>query len=263
MESKKMENNPLFNLKGKTAIITGSSRGIGKAIAIRMAQYGAKVMISSRKIDACNQVVDEIKALGGEAYAQECNIASKEALQKLCDVSHEKLGKVDILVLNAASNPYYGPLAKITDEAFDKVMNNNVKSNLWLSNMVLPKMAETGGGKAIVISSIAGIKGSDVLGAYSISKTADLGLVRSLAVEWGPKNITVNALCPGIIKTDFAKALWDNPEILESVEKNAPLKRIGTPDEVAGAAILLASSSGGFITGQKIVMDGGVTIGGI
>ena len=258
-----MENNPLFNLKGKTAIITGSSRGIGKAIAIRMAQYGAKVMISSRKIDACNQVVDEIKALGGEAFAQECNIASKEALQNLCDVSYEKLGKVDILVLNAASNPYYGPLAKITDEAFDKVMNNNVKSNLWLSNMVLPKMAETGGGKAIVISSIAGIKGSDVLGAYSISKTADLGLVRSLAVEWGPKNITVNALCPGIIKTDFAKALWDNPEILESVEKNAPLKRIGTPDEVAGAAILLASSSGGFITGQKIVMDGGVTIGGI
>ena len=258
-----MENNPLFNLKGKTAIITGSSRGIGKAIAIRMAQYGAKVMISSRKIDACNQVVDEIKALGGEAFAQECNIASKEALQNLCDVSYEKLGKVDILVLNAASNPYYGPLAKITDEAFDKVMNNNVKSNLWLSNMVLPKMAETGGGKAIVISSIAGIKGSDVLGAYSISKTADLGLVRSLAVEWGPKNITVNALCPGIIKTDFAKALWDNPEILESVEKNAPLKRIGTPDEVAGAAILLASSSGSFITGQKIVMDGGVTIGGI
>ena len=258
-----MDNNPLFDLKGKTAIITGSSRGIGKAIAIRMAQYGAKVMISSRKIDACNAVVEEIKALGGEAYAQECNIASKEALQNLCDVSYEKLGKVDILVLNAASNPYYGPLAKITDEAFDKVMNNNVKSNLWLSNMVLPKMAETGGGKAIVISSIAGIKGSDVLGAYSISKTADLGLVRSLAVEWGPKNITVNALCPGIIKTDFAKALWDNPEILASVEKNAPLKRIGTPDEVAGAAILLASSSGSFITGQKIVMDGGVTIGGI
>lgn len=263
MKGIKMDNNPLFDLKGKTAIITGSSRGIGKAIAIRMAQYGAKVMISSRKIDACNAVVEEIKALGGEAYAQECNIASKEALQNLCDVSYEKLGKVDILVLNAASNPYYGPLAKITDEAFDKIMNNNVKSNLWLSNMVLPKMAETGGGKAIVISSIAGIKGSNVLGAYSISKTADLGLVRSLAVEWGPKNITVNALCPGIIKTDFAKALWDNPEILASVEKNAPLKRIGTPDEVAGAAILLASSSGSFITGQKIVMDGGVTIGGI
>ena len=258
-----MDNNPLFDLKGKTAVITGSSRGIGKAIAIRMAQYGAKVMISSRKIDACNKVVDEIKALGGEAYAQECNISSKEALQNLCDVSYEKLGKVDILVLNAASNPYYGPLAKITDEAFDKIMNNNVKSNLWLSNMVLPKMAETGGGKAIVISSIAGIKGSDVLGAYSISKTADLGLVRSLAVEWGPKNITVNALCPGIIKTDFARALWENPEILASVEKNAPLQRIGTTDEVAGAAIMLASDSGSFITGQKIVMDGGVTISGI
>ena len=138
-------------------------------------------MISSRKIDSCNQVVDEIKALGGEAYAEECNISSKDALQNLCDVSYKKLGKVDILVLNAASNPYYGPLAKISDEAFDKVMNNNVKSNLWLSNMIIPKMAEAGGGKVIVISSIAGITGSDVLGAYSISKTADLGLVRSLA----------------------------------------------------------------------------------
>ena len=177
-------------------------------------------------------------------------------------MSYKKLGKVDILVLNAASNPYYGPLAKISDEAFDKVMNNNVKSNLWLSNMIIPKMAEAGGGKVIVISSIAGITGSDVLGAYSISKTADLGLVRSLAVEWGPKNINVNALLPGIIKTNFARALWENPEILGNVEKNAPLRRIGIPDEVAGAAILLASDSGSFITGQTIVMDGGVTISG-
>ena len=257
-----MDNNPLFDLKGKTAVITGSSRGIGKAIAIRMAQYGAKVMVSSRKIDSCNKIVEEIKSLGGEAYAEECNISSKDALQNLCEASYDKLGKIDILVLNAASNPYYGPLAKITDEAFDKVMNNNVKSNLWLANMVLPKMGEAGGGKVIVISSIAGITGSDVLGAYSISKTADLGLVRSLAVEWGPKNINVNALLPGIIKTDFARALWENPEILGNVEKNAPLRRIGNTDEVAGAAILLASSSGSFITGQTIVMDGGVTISG-
>ena len=154
------------------------------------------------------------------------------------------------------------PIAKITDEAFDKVMNNNVKSNLWLSNMIIPKMAEAGGGKVIVISSIAGITGSDVLGAYSVSKTADLGLVRSLAVEWGPKNINVNALLPGIIKTNFARALWENPDILGNVEKNAPLRRIGVPDEVAGAAILLASNSGAFITGQTIVMDGGVTISG-
>jgi NAD(P)-dependent dehydrogenase (short-subunit alcohol dehydrogenase family) len=262
MKGKPMDNNPLFDLKGKTAVITGSSRGIGKAIAIRMAQYGAKVMVSSRKIDSCNKVVEEIKSLGGEAYAEECNISSKDALQNLCEASYDKLGKIDILVLNAASNPYYGPLAKITDEAFDKVMNNNVKSNLWLANMVLPKMAEAGGGKVIVISSIAGITGSDVLGAYSISKTADLGLVRSLAVEWGPKNINVNALLPGIIKTDFARALWENPEILGNVEKNAPLRRIGNTDEVAGAAILLASSSGSFITGQTIVMDGGVTISG-
>ena len=162
--------------------------------------------------------------------------------------------------LNAASNPYYGPLINIPDEAFDKIMNNNVKSNLWMANMVLPHMETLGGGKVIVISSIAGITGSSVLGAYSISKTADLGLVRSLATEWGPKNITVNALCPGLIKTDFARALWEDPKVLSEIEANAPLRRIGIPDEVAGAAVLLASEAGAFITGQKIVMDGGVTI---
>ena len=255
-----MTNNTLFDLSGKTAVVTGSSRGIGKAIAMRMADYGAKVMVSSRKIDSCNLVVEEIKKSGGEAYACECNISSKEALQNLCDVSLEKLEKIDILVLNAASNPYYGPLKNIPDEAFDKIMNNNVKSNLWMANMVLPHMETLGGGKVIVISSIAGITGSAVLGAYSISKTADLGLVRSLAAEWGPKNITVNALCPGLIKTDFARALWEDPKVLSEIEANAPLRRIGIPDEVAGAAVLLASEAGAFITGQKIVMDGGVTI---
>ena len=135
-----MTNNTLFDLSGKTAVVTGSSRGIGKAIAMRMADYGAKVMVSSRKIDACNLVVEEIKKSGGEASACDCNISSKEALQNLCDVSLEKLGKIDILVLNAASNPYYGPLKNIPDEAFDKIMNNNVKSNLWMANMVLPHM---------------------------------------------------------------------------------------------------------------------------
>jgi len=255
-----MTNNTLFDLKGKTAVVTGSSRGIGKAIAIRLADYGAKVMVSSRKIDACNLVVDEIKKSDGEAFACECNISSKDALQNLVDVSIDKLGKIDILVLNAASNPYYGPLINIPDEAFEKIMSNNVKSNLWLSNMVLPHMESLGSGRIIVISSIAGITGSPVLGAYSISKTADLGLVRSLATEWGPKNITVNALCPGLIKTDFARALWEDPKTLAKVEGDAPLRRIGMPDEVAGAAVLLASNSGAFITGQKIVMDGGVTI---
>ena len=255
-----MANNTLFNLSGKTAVVTGSSRGIGKAIAVRLADYGAKVMVSSRKIDACNLVVEEINGFGGEAHACECNISSKEALQNLADVSIERLGKIDILVLNAASNPYYGPLKDIPDEAFDKIMNNNVKSNLWMANMVLPHMETLGSGRVIVISSIAGITGSPVLGAYSISKTADLGLVRSLATEWGPKNITVNALCPGLIKTDFARALWEDPKTLSKIEANAPLRRIGMPDEVAGAAVLLASESGAFITGQKIVMDGGVTI---
>ena len=174
----------------------------------------------------------------------------------------KKYGRIDILVCNAASNPYYGDLADIPDESFEKIMNNNVKSNLWLCKNVIPHLKKNKSGSIIIVSSIAGLQGVENLGAYSISKTADIGLIRSLAVELGKYNITVNGLCPGIIKTDFAKALWENPDILKDVESYAPLKRIGTTDEVAGAAILLASKPGSFITGQVITMDGGITIAG-
>ena len=223
---------------------------------------GAKIIVSSRKIDACEQVVKEITNAGGFASAFECNISNKNSCQELITFAQKTYGKIDILVCNAASNPYYGDLADIPDESFEKIMNNNVKSNLWLCKNVIPHFKKNKSGSIIIISSIAGLQGVENLGAYSISKTADIGLIRSLAVELGKYNITVNGLCPGIIKTDFAKALWENPDILKDVESYAPLKRIGTTDEVAGAAILLASKPGSFITGQVITMDGGITIAG-
>ena len=255
--------NNFFDLNDKVAIITGSSRGIGKGIAVRFSELGAKIIVSSRKIDACEQVVQEIVASGGIASSFECNISNKNACEGLINFAKEKYGKIDILVCNAASNPYYGKLAEIPDESFDKIMNNNVKSNLWLCKSAIPYLKENENGSSIIIvSSIAGLQGVKNLGAYSISKTADIGLIRSLAVELGKYKINVNGLCPGIIKTDFAKALWENPEILKDVESYAPLQRIGTTDEVAGAAILLASKPGAFITGQVITMDGGITIAG-
>jgi NAD(P)-dependent dehydrogenase (short-subunit alcohol dehydrogenase family) len=253
----------LFDLTGKIAVITGSTRGIGRAIARQFALRGAKVVISSRKADACEAIRDEIATAGGEALAVACNIGYKEQLQGLVDATVAAYGGLDIVVCNAAVNPYFGPMLGIPDDAYDKIMNNNVRSNVWLCNMALPHIAERGGGAAIVVSSIAGIKGTRLLGTYGLSKAADSALVRNLAVEWGSKNIRVNALAPGIIKTDFAKALYEDPNIEKHVTKQYPIGRLGEVDDVAGVAVMLASRAGSFITGQTIVIDGGTTIGGL
>ena len=252
----------LFDVSGKVALITGSSRGIGRAIAERMAEAGAKVVISSRKADACIAVADAIVAKGGKAIAYAASISDRAALQGLVDRTLEEWGRIDVLVCNAAVNPYFGPLLSITDDAFDKIMASNVRSNIWLCQMVVPQMVEHGEGSVIVISSIAGIKGNAMLGAYGISKAADFQLVRNLAVEYGPSNVRVNAIAPAIIRTDFARRLWEDPEIYAAAVKNYPLRRIGEPDEIAGAAIFLASKAGAFMTGQVLVIDGGMTIGG-
>ncbi|MCY4431207.1 MAG: SDR family oxidoreductase [Rhodospirillales bacterium] len=254
--------NSLFNLDGKVAVVTGSSRGIGRAIAERLAEAGASVVVSSRKPEACEPVATAIRDAGGKAHVQVCNISDRDHCEALVQSAHDTYGGLDIVVCNAASNPYYGPLLEIPDAAYEKIMGNNVRSNLWLAQAAMPGMAKTGGGSVIVISSIAGLQGVHNLGAYAISKSADLGLIRSLAMEGGPHNIRVNALCPGIIKTAFARALWENPDILKDVESNAPLGRIGVPDEVAGVAVMLAAPAGAFITGQHITMDGGVTMAG-
>jgi len=247
----------LFDLKGKVAIITGSSRGIGRSIALRMAEQGAKVVVSSRKAEACETVANEIKAAGGEAIVVPCNVSDKAQLQALVDATLRQWGRIDILVCNAAVNPFFGPSKDIPDEAFDKIMAVNIKSNHWLANMVAPGMAERGDGAIIVISSVGGLFGSNTLGAYGISKAADMQLVRNLAVEWGPQNVRANCIAPGLIRTDFARALWENPDIAKKATKGYALRRIGEPDEIAGAAVFLGSAAGRFMTGQTMVIDGG------
>ena len=247
----------LFDLGGKVAVITGASRGIGRAIAERMAEHGASVVISSRRIEACEQVAAGIRERGGEASAAACHIGRKDDLRALVEGTLARWGRIDVLVCNAAVNPYFGPSAQMSDEAYDRVMNSNVRSNFWLCNMVAPAMAERGDGSIIIISSIGGFQGSDRLGVYGISKAADMQLARNLAVEWGARNVRANCIAPGLVKTDFAKALWDNPEILRKTVQHTPLHRIGEPDEIAGAAVFLAAPAGSFVTGQTIVIDGG------
>ena len=252
----------LFDLMGKVAVITGSTRGIGRGIAEQFARRGASVVISSRKADVCEKVRDAIVATGGTATAIPCNISDKSQLAALVDGTVTAYGGIDIVVCNAAVNPYFGPLANITDDQYDKIMNSNVRSNLWLCNMALPHVAARGGGACIIISSIAGLKGSRLLGAYGLSKAADFQLARNLAVEWGPKNVRVNAIAPGVIKTDFAKALYEDPKMEAFVTKQYPIGRLGVVDDVSGVAVMLASRAGAFVSGQGIVVDGGTTIGG-
>jgi NAD(P)-dependent dehydrogenase (short-subunit alcohol dehydrogenase family) len=248
-----------FHLSDKVAVITGSSRGIGRAIAESMAALGAKVVISSRKADPCEAVVRDIQASGGEAAAIACNISRKAEVGNLVAESNRRFGRIDILVCNAAVNPVYGPLRELTDEAFDKVIGANVLSTLWLCNLTIPAMAERGGGAVIVISSIAGLRGTDVIGMYGISKAADIALVRNLAVEWGPHNVRVNCIAPGLVKTEFARALWEDEERLRRRNARTPLRRIGQAEEIGPIAAFLASPAASFITGQVIVADGGLT----
>ncbi len=250
----------LFDLSGKVALITGSTKGIGKSIAEELARAGCKVVVSSRKAEACEAVRAEFENQGFDVLAQPCNISRKEELQALVDKTLAKWGRVDIAVANAAANPYYGPLGAIPDEAFDKVMQNNVKSVLWLASITLPGMAERGGGSFITVGSIGGIRASTVLGAYAISKAADHHLTRCLAAEWGPKNVRVNAIAPGLIVTDFAKALWEDEKRRKEREAQTPLRRLGVPRDIGGIAVFLASEAAAFITGQVIVADGGVTV---
>jgi NAD(P)-dependent dehydrogenase (short-subunit alcohol dehydrogenase family) len=254
----------LFDLTGRVAIVTGSSRGIGRAIAERLAEHGATVVISSRKADACAEIAAAVNRVCGREAAKPiaANISSKDELQRLVDETNKAFGRIDILVCNAASNPYYGPMAGISDEQFRKILENNVLANHWLIQMASPGMLERNDGSIVIISSIGGLKGSPVIGAYNVSKAADIQLARNLAVEWGKHNVRVNCIAPGLIRTDFARALWENPQTLKAVTARTPLGRIGEVDEIAGAAVYLASKAGSFMTGQTIVIDGGATIAG-
>jgi len=254
-----MQNN-LFDLTGKVAIVTGSTRGVGKAIAYRLAEHGARVTITSRKADACEAGAKELNAVfAGSAIAAPANISSKEDLTRLVAQTKEAFGDIDILVCNAASNPFYGSLSKISDDQFRKALENNILSNHWLAQMVAPAMIAKNDGAIIIVSSISGMRSSVTTGAYDISKAADFQLARNLAAELGPHNIRVNCIAPGVIKTDFARALWEDPETLKFFQEKSLLGRIGEPDDIAGAAVFLASRAAKFMTGQTIIADGGVT----
>jgi len=252
----------LFDLTGKVVLITGSSRGIGKAAAIACAEQGAKVVISSRKQDACDMVAKEINDRfgAGTAIAVAANISDKAGLQHLVDETRRAFGRIDCLDCNAASNPYYGPQEGIADEQFRKILDNNIISNHWLITMVAPEMKERGEGSIVIVSSIGGLRGSATIGAYCISKAADMQLARNLAYEYGRCGIRVDCSAPGLIKTDFARALWEDEAAVAERNRTAPLRRIGEPEEIAGAVVYLASKASGFMTGQVMVIDGGVTI---
>lgn len=250
----------LFDLTGKVAIITGSSRGIGRAIAEAYAEAGAKVVISSRNQEPCDEVVAAIRAKGGEAIAIPARISDKGQLENLVAKTREQWGGIDILVCNAAINPHYGPLEALTDQVFERMMTNNVLSNLWLSKLVVPDMKAKKEGSIIFISSIGGLKSSTVIAMYGVTKAADIALCRSLAAEWGPEGVRVNCIAPGLVVTDFARALYENPERRAKREAETPLRRLGQPEDMAGAALLLASRAGAFITGQTLVIDGGTMV---
>ena len=255
-----MHGKPIIDLTDKVAIVTGSSRGIGRSIAEHLARAGAKVVVSSRKAPACDAVAAAIRDAGGDALSIPCNISDRAQIDALVDRTLEAWGRVDILVCNAASNPYFGPLSGLPDEVFAKIMQNNVLSNLWLARRLAPAMMERRDGVILVISSIGGLRGDPLIGAYNMSKAADMQLVRGLATEYGRSNVRVNAIAPGLVKTDFARALWDNPAILQRIEERTPLGRIGDPDDIGPLAAFLCSPAAAFITGQVIVADGGATI---
>lgn len=250
----------LFDLTGKVAIITGSTKGIGKSIAEEYAKAGARVVISSRKAEACEQVAGELRAQGFEALAVACHVGDKAQLQNLVEQTLAAFGKIDILVCNAATNPVYGPTHQVSDEAFDKIIGTNVKGTFWLCNMVIPHMIRQGGGSIVLLSSIAGVRASANIGVYGMSKAAEAALARNLSLEWGPQGIRVNSIAPGLIRTDFAQALLDDPERLRKVEERLPLRRVGEPVDIAGVALFLASPASAYMTGQTLIADGGDTI---
>jgi len=250
----------MFEIPDKVAIVTGSTRGIGLAIAQALGQAGAKIVVSSRRKENCEDGLRHLKSQGIEAISQPCNMSKRDQVEQLVNKAVSQYGRLDIVVGNAAANPFYGSLTDIEDAAFEKIFATNLQGNLWLCKAALPYIVNAGGGSVIMISSIAALRGTEGIGAYGVSKAALIQLTRNLAVEWGPSGIRVNSIAPGLIKTEFARELWEDPEWLEKIENRTPLRRIGTPEDIAGVALFLASDASAYVTGQVIVADGGELI---
>jgi dehydrogenase/reductase SDR family protein 4 len=251
---------PLFDLRGKVAIVTGSSRGLGLASALGMAQHGAKVVISGRKAEACEAAVAQIQAEGGEAMAVPCNIGRREEVQHLVSATQEKWGRVDIVMANAAIHPWIGSVLDLKDETFNKFMQVNVQSNIWLAQLTVPGMLERAYGRFIVVASVVGLLGDPVTGTYGLTKAADMQFVRNMASEFASRGVTANCIAPGTFKTEMARSQWENEALVKWYYERNPSKRFGEVQEIAGLAVLLASPSGGYINGQTIAVDGGHTI---
>lgn len=249
----------LFDLTGRVALLTGASKGMGLAMATGLAQHGATVVISSRKQDQLDAAAEGINDAVGAARAHgvACNVGYKDQLEALVAQTRERAGPIDIVVGNAGVNPYYGPTSEIPDDAYEKTMKANVQSNLWLARMAAPDMVEKGAGSMMFTSSIGAFKPSETLGTYGMSKLALIGLVRNLAAEFGPSGVRFNAICPGLVKTDFARELWDKPEVEERIRKQIPLRRLGEPEDFAGLAVYLASDASRYMTGQALTVCGG------
>jgi NAD(P)-dependent dehydrogenase (short-subunit alcohol dehydrogenase family) len=249
----------MFDLTGRIALVTGSSRGIGRSMAEGLAEQGARVVISSRKEDVCKQTAAELNQRYGEgsAVAIACNAGYKEQIEALVEQTHSLLGPIDILISNVGVNPFYGPSSEIPDTALDKILSTNIKCNHWLCHLVAKDMVEKNNGSIMITASTGAFTPSLVIGTYHVSKLADIALVRNLALEYGPHGVRVNAICPGVIKTDFSRALWDNPEAQERAETQTPLRRLGEADDLKGVAVFLASDESSYITGQALTVCGG------
>lgn len=249
----------MIDFTGQVAIVTGSSRGIGEAIAKRMAAAGASVVVCSRKLPDCEKVVAEIEAEGGTAMALSCNIGDKDSLQALVNTVVERYGRLDTVVCNAAVNPHYGSMSDIPDDSYRKILDSNLLGTHWLCQMAKPHLQKTGG-SVVLLSSVTAFRGSQNIGTYAIAKAAEIALMRNLALEWGPLGMRANCIAPGLIQTEFARALWENPKMRAKVETEVPMQRLGQPDDIAGVASFLASDLARFVTGQTIIADGGMLI---
>lgn len=246
----------------KVVIITGSSRGIGRTAADLLASRGYAVIISSRNQDSCEAVADAIREQDGEALALACHIGREDQLEVLVDKTVEHYGRLDAVVMNAASNPVYGPSDNVTLEAFDVIMRNNVFSALRLAHFARPHLAKADQGAICLVSSIAGSFGNKLIGAYGMSKAAENQLVRNLALEFGPLGIRVNAVAPGLVKTDFAQALLDDERLVKYFEQTTPLRRLAEPGDIAGVIAFLVGSDSRWLSGQVITADGGLSVTG-